>query len=433
MLKVTRHSIKPCAEDTMINNPNVNSRPTSPGPTFANKMLQRWRVCLWQAQHMVRQFLEHDCLSAAAALTYTTLFAVVPLLAVTYTFFSILPEYADVGDQLQKFIFQNFVPGSSDLLQEKLSEFTDRARNLTAAGFLFLFVTAFLMLVTIEKRFNTIWHVPEPRRGLQRFLLYWGVLSLGPASVVVGMLSSLYLLSLPLVSDLDTLGIAEVILSYLPVLLSIAGFTILYYAVPNCHVPLHHALLGGFVTMLIFQTALWLFAQSSAFFSYDTVYGTFAAVPVFLLWLFLVWVIILSGAIFVRSLSLSPDSERSKEPLIIKAVRILRLLQTAHLSGQSVTDQELCLTVPLNQQEYDQILQVLQTLKLIGQTENDHWILGRSLKSVNLWELYQQIPGGLELQRLEAIQDLPNAITPLIAMTKFGATEMSLSLDQVCN
>ena len=210
---------------------------------------ETWRSIVWHLQQMAQQFLEHDCLAAAAALTYTTLFAVVPLMTVTYTFFSILPEYAQVGDQVRSFIFQNFVPGSSDVVQEKLVEFADRARNLTAVGFIFLFITSFLMLVTIEKSFNTIWHVPEPRRGLQRFLLYWGVLSLGPACVVAGMLSSLYLLGLPLVSDLDTFGIAEMVLSYLPVILSIAGFTVLYYAVPNCHVPFNHASIS---TVVIF-------------------------------------------------------------------------------------------------------------------------------------------------------------------------------------
>ena len=92
-------------------------------------------------------------MSAAGALTYTTLFAVVPLMTVTYTFFSILPEYAHLGEQVQGFIFQNFVPGSSDVVQDKLSEFADRARNLTAFGFVFLFITAEineLMLIVIK-------------------------------------------------------------------------------------------------------------------------------------------------------------------------------------------------------------------------------------------------------------------------------------------
>ena len=105
---------------------------------------------------MWSQFFLHDCLAAAAALTYTTLFAVVPLMTVTYTFFALVPEYADLGEQVENFVFENFVPGSSEVVQEKLTECAERARNLTAAGFVVLFVTAFLMLIRIEKSFNTI-------------------------------------------------------------------------------------------------------------------------------------------------------------------------------------------------------------------------------------------------------------------------------------
>jgi len=390
-----------------------------------------WGSLRWALQQMGQQFLEHNCLSSAGALTYTTLFAVVPLMTVTYTFFSILPEYAHVGEQVQDFVFQNFVPGSSSVVQDKLGEFADRARNLTAVGFVFLFVTSFLMLITIEKSFNTIWHVAEPRRGLQRFLLYWGVLSLGPACVVAGILSSLYLLSLPLVSDLDTIGLSKAVLGYLPVLLSLAGFTVLYYAVPNCHVPFNHALFGGFVTMGVFQVAFTVFAQSSRWFSYDAVYGTFAAVPVFLIWLYLVWVIVLSGAIFVRSLALSREADEGREPLLIKAARVLRLLYQAHLDGNSVTDREIQLTVTLNQVDHDRVFKVFQDFKLLNQTEDERWILGRSLKSVTLWDLYQQLPDGLNLTRLQEVKDMPQVVEPLIAITQFGSNEMSVSLDRV--
>ena len=390
-----------------------------------------WVAARWHALKMWQQFWEHDCLSAAGALTYTTLFAVVPMMTVTYTVFSILPEYAQVGDQVQNFIFNNFVPGSSELLREKLNEFTDRARGLTGIGFAILFVTSFVMLVTIERQFNTIWHVPEPRRGLRRVLLYWGVLSLGPVSLIVGVLSSVYVLSLPLVTDLDIIGVRQILLGYLPILLSLAGFTILYYAVPNCHVPLRYAIAGGVVTTAVFQAAIATFTQLSKGFVYDAVYGTFAAVPVFLLWLYLVWVIVLCGAIFVRSLSLSRKGDENTEPPLIKAARVLRILHQAHLDGAAVTDKEINAAVPLSQVERDRIFGVFQDLRLLTLTESEHWMLGRSLKSISLWDLYQQFPDGLEPGRLERVKDLPAVVAPLVAITQFGSNEMSVSLDTV--
>ena len=401
----------------------------------STELLQRFsdlRAALrWYLLQMWQQFLDHDCLNAAAALTYTTLFAVVPLMTVTYTFFSLIPEYAQVGEQVQSFIFQNFVPGSSDVVQEKLSEFADRAQNLTFVGFAILFGTAFMMLVTIEKSFNTIWHVAEPRRGLQRFLLYWGVLSLGPASLIVGILSSIYLFSLPLVTEMDTFGIVETFLGYLPVFLSLAGFTVLYYAVPNCHVPFRHAFAGGFVTMIVFQAAFVLFTQSSRSFTYDAVYGAFAAIPVFLVWLYLVWVIVLCGAIFVRCLALPREREEHAEPLVVKAARVLQLFHQAHLEGESVSDKKISRTVVLNRDEHEKMFSVFQEYNLLVQTEDERWVLGRNLKSITLWDLYRSLPDGLELARLKQIKDLPGVVEPLISITQFGSNEMSVSLDTI--
>ncbi len=393
--------------------------------------LQIWSTLQWYLDQMVHQFLQRDCLSAAAALTYTTLFAVVPLMTVTYAFFSILPQYAAVGEQLQDFVFNNFVPGRSEIVQEKLNEFSNRASQLTAVGFLFLFVTSFTMLLTIEQSFNSIWRVTEPRRGLQRFLVYWGVLSLGPTSVVVGMLSSLYLLSMPMVTDLDTLGIRELFLGYLPVILNVALFTVLYYAVPNCYVSFRHALSGGVFSTLLFQGGFIVFAQTSRWFSYDAIYGTFAAVPVFLLWLYLVWVIVLCGAIFVRCLAMARDEDSGGDPLLVKAARILQLLHATHQSGGSVSPQQMQSTIHMTESEQDRVIGVLQELKLLRQTDDGYWILGRSLKHVTLWDLYRKMPEGLELERLKAVKDLPGVVAPLISIAQFGSNEMSVSLDQV--
>ena len=114
-----------------------------------------WRPLAWYFRQVGAQFLVHDCLSRAGELTYTTLFAVVPMMTVAYAMFSLLPEFEALGERIQQFIFNNFVPDSSAVVQERLVEFSERARQLTAVGFVVLFVTAFLMLVTIEKTFNT--------------------------------------------------------------------------------------------------------------------------------------------------------------------------------------------------------------------------------------------------------------------------------------
>ena len=395
-------------------------------------MQLRWDHLRWFVNQMMDQFLAHDCISRAASLTYTTLFAVVPMMTVAYAMFSVFPEFSTLGEKIQVFVFDNFLPDISSVVQEKLGEFSERAKNLTAVGFAFLFVTAFMMLVSIEGAFNTIWHVPEPRRGLQRFLLYWGVLSLGPPLMAAGAFISLYLVGLPLVSDLDTFGLGQLVLGYLPVLFSVATFTVLYYAVPNCHVPLKHALTGGFVAMLALEVAKGILPFIVRNTSMNAVYGTFAAIPLFLTWLWLVWVIVLTGATLVRTLSLRREPEENEpEPLVIKCSRILQLLYDAHLEGRSITDVEINRTVVLNQQEHERIFGVLQGWNLMHLTEDERWILGRNLKSISLWELYKKLPEGLSIDRLSRVEGMDNVVEPLRALAQFGSNEMSVSLDTV--
>jgi membrane protein len=396
-------------------------------------MLDEWVPLMrWYLRELYEQFLMADCLSRAGALTYTTLFAVVPMMTVAYAMFSVLPEFSGVGDRIQAFLFQNLVPDSGELLHDKLTEFSERARQLTAVGFVFLFVTAFLMLVNVEKAFNAIWHVTEPRRGLQRFLLYWGVLSLGPPLIAGGLIVSLYLISLPLVSDLDAFGLRSVLLGYLPYVLTATGFTVLYFAVPNCYVPFRHALIGGGLTMLLFELGKSLFTTVVKNSSIEPIYGTFAVVPLFLAWMYLVWVLVLSGAIFVRTLSLRPDTEEEQpEPPLVKCARILKLLHDAHMDGLAVQDADIRDGVPLSRAEHDEIFGVLQDLRLLTHSEEDGWKLGRDLKALTLWDLYQKLPEGLDYASLNRVEGMENVTGPLKALIQFGSNEMTVTLDRV--
>ncbi len=385
----------------------------------------------WYWRALVTQFLEHDCPTRAGALTYTTLFAVVPLMTVAYTTFSILPAYEGLEERIEAFIFNNFVPDSSALVKEKLVEFSDRARGLTAVGFVFLFLTSFLLLVTIEQTFNAIWKVPEPRRGFQRILLYWAVLSLGPPMVVCGILISAYFASLPLVSDLELFGSGSLVLSYLPLLLTWIGFTVLYYAMPNCRVRLRHAFFGGFLAMLSFEFAKYVFNFGVSRTSIASIYGTFAVVPFFLFWMYLVWVLVLCGAIAVRTMSLKPEQAVSNEPALVKSARVLEQLHGAHLRGLGLTDSELREQVELNASEHDRIFTALRDLRAVTQDDEDRWLLSRSLKTLTLWDLYQCLPEGLDAQSLEAVDGMEHVVEPLRALLTFGSNQMAVSLETV--
>jgi membrane protein len=376
--------------------------------------------------------MAHDCLSSAAALTYTTLFAVVPLMTVAYTTFSILPGYEGMEERIEAFIFSNFVPDSSAAVKEQLLEFTDRARGLTAAGFIFLFVTAFLLLVTIEKTFNAIWQVPEPRKGLQRVLVYWGVLSLGPPMIVAGILLSAYFASLELIEDIDVFGVRNLLLTYLPALLTWVGFTVLFWAMPNCRVRFLHAVFGGLLTVWFLELAKNIFNYGVSNTSLASIYGTFAAVPFFLIWMYMIWVLVLTGAIIVRTMSLQRERiEEGAEPLLVKCSRVLEVINAGHLDGRAVSDREIAQAVALSGAENERIFSALRQLKLLAKDEEDNWLLARSLKTLTLWDLYQALPQGLDNERLERVEGMENIVEPLKALLQFGSNQMAVSLDSV--
>ncbi len=252
------------------------------------------------ARFLAHRFVTDKAPNSAAALTYTTLFAVVPMMTVMFSMLSLIPAFHGMGESIQTFIFRNFVPSAGEAVETYLKSFTTQARHLTWVRVVFLAVTAFTMLVTIEKAFNEIWRVRQPRRGVGRFLLYWAILSLGPLLLGAGFAVTTYITSLSLLHGPDALPGAETLLGLMPLAFSVAAFTLLYSAVPNARVPVRHALMGGVFTAVLFEAAKTLFGlYVSLFPGYQLIYGAFATVPIFLLWIYLSWMIVLFGAVLV--------------------------------------------------------------------------------------------------------------------------------------
>ena len=257
---------------------------------------------------VARNFLRNDGLENAKSLTFTSLFAVVPLLTLMVAILSAFPSFQVFGSQIQTMVFNRLLPSTSEELEGYLTSFSGQARNLTWVGAVMLLGTAYLMLVNMERNFNRIWGVAEQRKGIGSFLLYWSVLSLSPLLLGMGFAISSYVTSLTLFetfTDLsEVVGARNLFLGLFPLLLSTLGFTLLYVAVPNCGVRFRHALYGGLAVALAFVLVKWIFTRFIAGASYELIYGTFAAMPIFLMWIYVCWVVILFGANLVRAFPL---------------------------------------------------------------------------------------------------------------------------------
>ena len=344
---------------------------------------------------LIRQYLANQGILNAAALTYTTLFAVVPLMTVSYAMLAAVPSFQGVGEQIQGWVFENFVPATGEVVQEYLSEFTAQARKLTAVGILFLFVTSIMMMKNIEAALNRIWRVSDPRKGMSSFLLYWAVLSLGPVLIGFGLLLTSYLASLPLFYSASELVGRQVLLALLPPLLSTAAFTLLYAAVPNCRVPIRNAAIGAVTAALMFEIAKRGFAFFVAQFpSYELVYGAFAAVPMFLVWIYISWSIVLFGAEISRALTIyHAERSRSREPHFYTLLATLEQLWLGQQRGEALSDSQILQAVAaLDQERWDNYLNLLIKGGLVRRTEQGHYMLSRDLCSYTLAQLQAILP-----------------------------------------
>jgi membrane protein len=345
--------------------------------------------------NVFKHFVANQGVRNAAALTYTTLFAVVPLMTVTYAMLAAIPSVQGAGDGLQTWIFDNFVPTTGQVVQDYLSGFADQAKSLTGVGIAMLILTSIMMMKTIENAFNFIWRVKEPRKGLSSFLLYWAVLSLGPILIGLGLVLTSYITSLSLISSATELVGKQRVLSLVPVVMSCMAFTLLYMAVPNCRVPFKSAALGGIVVALLFEGAKRGFTLFVAEFpSYQLIYGAFAAFPLFLLWVFLSWIIILMGAELTRAVTVyTQTGVRTQEPHLYTVIAVLEHLWQAQQRGASVPDYVLLKQVSgLNQNRWDDYQQLLMAGDIVKRTEQGEYMLSRDLHDITLYQLNQLLP-----------------------------------------
>ena len=350
---------------------------------------------------VLRRFEADRCREQAAGLTYTTLFAVVPMLTVFLVIISSIKALEPARQQLQQLIYSNFLPKSTIAFDKALNAFTDKSSNLTIIGVLFLFVTTVLMLSAIETAFNRIWRVKETRSGIIGFTRYWTIISLGPILLGSAFVISSTVASMNILSDnfagyqLD----GAFILWLISFLLTIVGFFILYWTIPNRSVPILSALIAACFSASVFEILKHLFSQvMSNFTSYEIIYGAFAAVPIFLLWVYLSWMIILLGVEISYGLTAFHADNAQKRHPILMLLDILALFYKKHQIGESVSEQELLDII--GRAELGRlptyILQ-LEQQNLVKRTDTDEYVLVRNLAQVDFWSFFSALPYTLPL------------------------------------
>lgn len=368
----------------MSSTPVSNNDPDAPLPrnpiAFVSDFITDLLAWPWlQTLHTFRQrFREEKLGLTAGSLTFTTLISLVPLLTVMLAVFTVFPMFSNLQSALEQYFLKSLIPPNiAKPVLASLTQFAAKANKLGAVGLLALGITALALMLTIDRTLNAIWRVKRPRPMAQRVLVYWVGLTLGPLLLGGSLTLTSYAISVgqgylaAMPASVSTaLGSVDILLLGL----AMAG---LFHYVPNTHVRWRHALLGGAFVSLGFSLAksllAWYVKQVP---TYSTLYGAFATVPVFLIWVYLGWVIVLLGAILAANtpsltgrLHLRPDTPG--QPMAL-ALEVLRELWRVREAGQSgLTDLGLARALRVDPLQLAPILDKLLAIDWIGRLEEE--------------------------------------------------------------
>lgn len=281
----------------------------------------RWRGVAGQAAGFAafawRRFSRDRCLATAGALSYTSLLAIVPLLAVFLAILKIFPFFAELQEDAERHITGVLLPTQSAAAIAALHDFIDKASNLTGIGVIGLAVTAILLLNTIAVAFARIWRAPKLRALVTRLLAYWAILTMGPLmfGLAIWLSGEIYAAGSVYGGGLFAWS-ARWLAPVVPLLLEAGAFALLYLVVPNCAVRRRDAVTGGLTAAILFEVLKRGFALYLLYFpSYEVIYGAISAIPIFLVWMYASWAVTLFGAEVTAALPEWREKMRPEEAL----------------------------------------------------------------------------------------------------------------------
>lgn len=344
---------------------------------------------------LARRFLDDNLFQAAGALAFTTLFALVPLSMVVFGVLSAFKAMQPLSSELANYIFSNYVPGVARSAQGYLLQTAEKNQGqLTATGVVALVISVLVTLTNVETTFNAIWRVKAARPKLGRFLVYWTVLTLG------GVLSAASLAVSARFFDQDAFKtpsgqVLEAFMLWIaPLVIEVGAFATLYRVVPHRTVQWRFALSGAVLAVFGFELAKWgMGAYLTSFNSYARIYQQFAILPIFMLWIYLVWLAVLLGASFAAAIAAfryQPAAQRLPAGYeIYGLLRLLARFDASRRNGAGLHANEVQQLEPmLTDEMIQQMLAQLASINVVKRAEGGEWLLARDLDEMTLAELY---------------------------------------------
>lgn len=322
----------------------------------------------------------------AGGLTFTTVLSLVPLLAVALSLFAAFPLFADFRVSLERGLLRGLLPEQyAPQILRYLAEFTAKAGRLTAFGLAFLLVTALSMILTVDHVLNDVWRVHARRPLVRRVLLYWSLLTLGPLVVGASLSVTSYVASMSAGWTAQLPGALRTLLEFTPFVLGVTAVAATYVTVPNRQVLWRDAWTGALVAALLGEAMREGFAWYIKAGTVAGIYGAFAVLPLFLLWVYLSWLVFLFGAVIAATLPALRATRFADETragnAFVTAIALLRHLHDGARRGVAearVPLAALARAARCSPEDAEQMLRALEELGYVARLGGAHagaWLL----------------------------------------------------------
>jgi membrane protein len=362
--------------------------------------LQTLKTFPWRetGRTLLERFQEDRLGNTASSLTFTTLISIVPLFTVVLAIFTAFPMFGTLQGNLQQWLASSLIPDPiAKQVMGYLTQFASKANRLGLVGVGFLMVTAISLILTIDRTLNAIWRVRRPRPLAQRVMIYWAVLTLGPLLMASSLALTSYALSVSrgLVGALP--GGINLLLNVGEFAMVVLGSAALFRYVPNTYVKWRHAFAGGvFVAVGLELAKSGLAIYIKAVPSFATIYGAFASAPILLLWIYLLWLVVLFGAVIAAYLPslLGGVGRRGGHAgwQFQLAIEILQRLEAAHARGFAGADMtRLSRSLHVDALELEPVLEALLALDWVGKLEDGRFVLMADPDKAVLMYLAQRV------------------------------------------
>ncbi len=339
---------------------------------------------------------EDRCIRMAAGLSYTSLLAIVPLTAIAFSVLAAFPAFEGVWESLQDTLFANLLPQSAEAIRENFDQFVRNTASLSAIGVIALAATAILLLATVETDINVIFRVARPRALAPRLLVFWALLTLGPLLLGASFSMATYFFAATEWLGLENTG-SGLMQTVLPTLMIIVLLTVFYIIIPNRPVGFTAGLIGAIAAGLAFTLLRKGFAWYVVTFpTYQNIYGALSVIPIFLVWMYLSWLVVLIGAVLTASISEwqsaggKPLSHRIASNMrLVFAMQILSILfKSAQEGAGPVHRSRILRDIGGGGEAVDTILMQLRKMHYVERAGANRWLLARDVGSVSLYDLY---------------------------------------------